>query len=272
MKIVPNRVIIVLGVCSILGFSKLGNAQSPYKIKWQEESLHLVIGTVTLGAGLHLASRTKGLTPEEIATLDRRIINNFDRTATFNSSLSANKASDILLFSSALIPLSLLAGKSARNDFGNLTILYGETVLMITGITFLTKGLVLRSRPLVYNEEFSLNEKQEKGARHAFFSGHTSLTTASYFFTAKVFSDYFPDSKLKPYLWAGAVVIPALTGYLRVAAGKHYPTDVIAGYAVGAAIGFLIPHLHGKNNTIGAESSLSFALGATGASLTWKLN
>ena len=45
-------------------------------------------------------------------------------------------------------------------------------------------------------------------------------------------------------LWSGAVLIPATAAYLRVQSGKHFPTDVMAGYAVGAAIGWLVPHLH----------------------------
>ena len=129
-----------------------------------------------------------------------------------------------------------------------------------------------RSRPFVYNEDFSLSKKQTVGARHAFFSGHTSLTAASCFFTARVFSDYFPDSKYKPLVWAGAILVPATVGYLRVAAGKHFPTDVITGYAIGATIGMLIPHLHKKIKIKNADSSLKLSVGATGASLTWNLN
>ena len=41
-------------------------------------------------------------------------------------------------------------------------------------------------------------------------------------------------------------MIPAITGYLRVKAGKHYPTDTIAGYLLGATAGILIPQLHKK--------------------------
>ena len=33
-------------------------------------------------------------------------------------------------------------------------------------------------------------------------------------------------------------------GSLRVAAGMHFPTDVLAGAAVGAALGIAIPDLH----------------------------
>ena len=154
------------------------------------------------------------------------------------------------------MPLSLLALEGTRKDFGKIAILYSETVLITTGLTYFTKGIMLRSRPLVYNEDFSLAEKQKVSSRHSFFSGHTSLTAASFFFTAKVFSDYYPDSKLKPYVWAGAIVIPAMVGYFRVAAGKHFPTDVITGYAIGAAIGFFVPHFHRKVKIGNADSSI----------------
>jgi hypothetical protein len=35
------------------------------------------------------------------------------------------------------------------------------------------------------------------------------------------------------------------TGGLRVEAGQHFPTDVAAGAAIGAASGTLVPLLHG---------------------------
>lgn len=43
-----------------------------------------------------------------------------------------------------------------------------------------------------------------------------------------------------------SLTLAAMTGYARVKAGKHYPTDVIAAAAVGFAIGYLIPTLHKK--------------------------
>ncbi|MCR5567536.1 MAG: phosphatase PAP2 family protein [Clostridiales bacterium] len=43
----------------------------------------------------------------------------------------------------------------------------------------------------------------------------------------------------KRWMWTLAIVMPLLIGLSRIAVGVHYPTDVLAGWAVGlAAIGF----------------------------------
>ena len=41
-------------------------------------------------------------------------------------------------------------------------------------------------------------------------------------------------------LFGGAAAV----GTLRVAAGRHFPTDVLAGAALGSLIGWLIPTVH----------------------------
>ena len=81
-------------------------------------------------------------------------------------------------------------------------------------------------------------------ARKSFFSGHTSMTAANSFYAAKVYADMYPDSKWKPWVWTAAALLPAVTAQQRMAAGKHFFTDVLVGYGVGALIGWGIPQLH----------------------------
>ena len=236
----------------ILSFATISFGQSPYELDWKKERYYFgtSIGMYAT-AGLLEWQYVNQLSESEIFELDRANINSFDRKATFYLSSEAGKGSDYLKYISYPLPFLFAFNKDSKSDFKTILVLYGETLTLTSSLTSLTKRIVLRPRPLVFNELESLDQKRKKSSRYAFFSGHTSVTTANCFFAAKVFSDYFPESKWKPVVWSGAVLISSATGYLRVRAGKHYPTDVITGFLVGGAIGYLIPQLHKKRTSKG---------------------
>lgn len=76
----------------------------------------------------------------------------------------------------------------------------------------------------------------------SFYSGHTALG-----FSAAVSAGTIATMKgykAAPWIWATGLTIAATTGYLRIAADKHYFTDVALGALTGAAIGFAVPYLH----------------------------
>ena len=248
-------------------FSERATAQSsPYEVNWEKERFFLAGGVGTLGMGVYLQSQTATFDPGQLETFNAEAINAFDLGAISNYSMTAHRRSDWLLYGSLTLPAFFLVDKHARADFGTIATLWGETVLLTSGITSLSKYAFRRPRPYVYNPNVSSEIKMTTAAQASFISGHTSVTAANTFFAAKVFSDYYPDSKWKPVVWTTAAVIPAVTGYLRVRAGKHYPTDVITGYAAGAAIGYLIPHLHKRKQK---ENGWSFYGGAGGALLRY---
>jgi membrane-associated phospholipid phosphatase len=56
-------------------------------------------------------------------------------------------------------------------------------------------------------------------------------------------------------VWAFAAAVPATVGYYRLKAGKHFLSDNILGYAMGAAAGILVPQLHKKTNNSGLSIS-----------------
>ena len=117
------------------------------------------------------------------------------------------------------------------------------------------------------SEKTALESKQTFTAGASFFSGHTSCVASNSFFAARVFSDYYPESKWKPVVWGAAIALPAVTGYLRVKAGKHYPSDVIAGYAVGAAVGYFVPKLHRTPYRL--PEGMHLDMGPAGMRLDW---
>ncbi|MEM9822571.1 MAG: phosphatase PAP2 family protein [Bacteroidota bacterium] len=258
-----------LGILILIIFCFLGNmlGQSPYQLDWKKELAYFGAGAGTLSLGAYLEKQTPLFDLDQLETLDASSINSFDRWATSNYSLSAHEVSNWLWYGSFAFPTLFLANKNTRDDWSTLFILWGETVLLNSGVTTLSKYAFRRPRPYVYNPNVSTETKMTVTAKASFFSGHTSMTAANTFFAAKVFSDYYPNSKWKPVVWTVAATIPALTGYFRVSAGRHYPTDVIAGYAVGAAIGYLIPHLHQRQEN---EKGWSINVGSSSALLRYK--
>ena len=237
------KIWVTFSICFLVNTNCLF-AQSPYTFK-KKKDWSLTIGSATLfTGGLLINANITPLTPSEIDNLSASQVNAFDRSATNNWSPNASKISDYLQGGATILPLSLLAFKPIRKDSPKMGLLLAQSYLITKGLTQITKGTVQRIRPFVYNDVVDLEEKIRKTAKRSFFSGHTSGAAVFSFFTAKVFSDYYPKSKWKPLVWTGAALIPALTGYHRYLAGKHYTTDVIVGYSVGALVGILIPAIH----------------------------
>ncbi len=232
--------------CKLVVVSFLLTAQTPYQLDLGRELSLTGSGAGMIGLSSYLNAKTAILQPEEIEQLDAQKIWGIDRWVTKNWSVSAQKASDKVLFGSFALPFVLMVDQPARGQFGEVGIMYLETFLLNLGATSLVKTSVKRPRPYLYNpnESIPMSLKMKKSARYSFFSGHTSFTAAMSFLTAKLHSDFYPDSKASPIIWGLAAAIPAYTGMQRIRGGKHFLTDVLLGYAVGAGIGILVPELH----------------------------
>jgi membrane-associated phospholipid phosphatase len=222
----------------------------PYINKLKQEIPFIIASGLTFGGGFVIAgaNKTKNYTADELVKNppDKNSINSFDRKSVMNWSPSIGKTSDYVLFGITALPVLFLSEHHTEKDIKSLAIMYLEVFTINYGITDITKNLTNRARPFVYNTDLDMSTRTSSISRQSFFSGHTSQTAAATFFFAKVISDYHPNLKpgLKTGIWFFAAAVPAVNGYLRVKAGDHFPTDVIAGYVVGAATGWLIPHLH----------------------------
>ena len=201
-------------------------------------------------------SRIPALEQSALLQLNRQQIWAFDRSASLAWRPQAAFLSDIGLLAGLASPVLLLASARVRSHWSQHLLLWSQTLFMVDGVTTWVKALTLRNRPFNYyyaanypnNIPADLAENVVgNDARFSFFSGHTSYAAAGTFFLAQSFNDYYPDSPFRPWVWAGAALLPAVVGFLRVRAGKHYPSDVIVGYLVGAAIGMTIPLLHSRN-------------------------
>lgn len=201
-------------------------------------------GVSLILTGELISKKTSILAIEDIEKLDPSKINFIDRGAIKNHSANAKIWSDRLLISSAMFPCISFIDPNNRNQIGEKSMIALETYLLAFGTTYLTKTLVKRPRPLLYNPNVPMSEKRKLDNRYSFFSGHTSLTAASSFLTASLMTSNGNNQDHAPIIWSSAAAIPLIQGYLRWKAGKHFPTDIAVGYIVGAGLGILIPKLH----------------------------
>jgi len=186
---------------------------------------------------------------QRIQRVKREDLNGFDRWATDVYHEKAAATSDILFYGAMPLPALLLLDKDIRKDGWKVMFLYFET-MTITGIYYTGSALLVdRYRPYVYNPNAPIDQKTRGVARNSFLAGHPALVGTSTFFIAKVFSDYHPDSNLRPWLFGAAGLATGATAYLRHRAGRHFPTDLIAGTTLGTLTGILVPHFH-KNKII----------------------
>ncbi|MBB4599908.1 opacity protein-like surface antigen [Hymenobacter luteus] len=220
-------------------------APSPYRTRFGVDA-PVTVGLLGVNAlGLSLAKHKDGLTDAEALALDRRDVNRFDRFAAGNSSATAKRISDYPFYASfAAAPLLMVADGDVRRKFGQIGGLYLQTMATTGALFTMATGLVERSRPLAYNAGLDLSDRTSRNSTNSFFAGHTAATASATFFAAKVFHDFHPNSPARPFVWAGAAAVPAAVGYLRLKAGKHFLSDNLLGYAVGAGAGILVPQLH----------------------------
>jgi len=245
-----NRIQLYLIVIAVFSTSTdYLQAQSPYELSMPEDGIILGIGLPLLYFGYRLDQAVHPINPEEIKNLKQTEINGFDRYATYQYSENAANLSDTFVYICLASPVALLFSQDIRKDAGTIYSMYGQSLIYGLSLPLLSKGMVPRFRPFVYNPEVPDHVKLTKDARKSFFSGHTSIAFTSMIFFASIFSGYYPESQWKPYVWTGSILLASSVGYLRVAAGKHYPTDVLLGALVGSLIGSIIPKIHESNTT-----------------------
>lgn len=206
------------------------------------------IGLATGSAALlttdyFLQKKVEPLPDATILLLDRKNINSFDRIATYQWDENAAKISDGLAIGSVLMQSYFFFNKQTRSESFKIGTVAFQSLILSQGIVNMAK-LTLRNRPYMYNENAPMEEKRSAYGRFSFFSGHTTTVSSMCFSFAFSHQTYLPNSKANNAIWVSAFTLPAVEGFLRVKAGKHYPSDVIVGYLVGLGTSFLMHKVH----------------------------
>ena len=119
----------------------------------------------------------------------------------------------------------------------------GLSLLTVSVWNPMAKNLALRQRPYMAHSNVKCLKPVDPGADimdvaaqgYSFPSGHSSSAAATYGTTALSFR--------KRWLTVTAVVLILMVGVSRFMLGVHYPTDVLAGWALGAVVMIVVTQL-----------------------------
>jgi len=164
-----------------------------------------------------------------------------------NFSLAAARISDVTLGVAATTPLFAQASDGFTVEFGNASLVYGEAMAINLFVTNLTKHLVRRPRPYTHSTDPRVREfakHQASDAHASFFSGHASISATAATAGSVLYALRTEDRVARHVMWGTEMALAGFTAGLRPRAGRHYPTDVLVGTAVGVTLGFVVPAAH----------------------------
>jgi len=172
---------------------------------------------------------------------------------------AANLAGNIGAY--AIMPLAgvgltalAAAHDGRRSDIAGNTLIIAEAVALSGALNQIVKFAAGRERPFVHAlpaDEKSLTADPADN-NVSFYSSHTSFAFAMATASGAVAS--MRRYRLAPVVWAVGLVSAAAVGYLRIAADRHYFTDVVTGAAAGSAVGLAVPTLFHRSRGLLALS------------------
>jgi membrane-associated phospholipid phosphatase len=136
-----------------------------------------------------------------------------------------------------------------------------QAVSLTLALNQITKLAVGRDRPFVHASATDPTIERiypaSRSDHLSFFSGHSALAFALATSASVVATRRLPRAKAAA-VSGSAFTCAAATAWLRMAADKHYATDVLAGAFIGSSIGFLSTwqRPNAEHSTISVESSV----------------
>lgn len=245
-------------MCAVIFQSEFSSSQSsyPFSLSPKLDIPLSALSGISLGIGMYTNTRHGRhlLTEAQFESLDRiRVCG--DTAAPLRADTVADRLSDGLLIGTILAALqtSLLVLPATNHDGtvrGTNAVMLIQIVALNQAATDLFKNYFHHARPYCYyrSQYPTYNHlRTQKGfgdVNRSFFSGHTSTTAAFSFLTADIMASQADRQFDKVLIWSTGALMPAVVGYLRVKAKKHFLIDVVVGYVTGAVIGFGIAELH----------------------------
>ncbi len=216
----------------------------------------LDVGVITLDLGVILSMKHLVDHPHtdgnrgDLNALDARVVGwGTHDEATYSSDTAVG------LGLAYMVVDTYVTGKHDGGASGAVTVgLYAESLLTSLAIVEVVKQSVQRPRPCSYQTERRYRENlhcgpEDDDAYLSFPSGHTA--TAAALSATAIYLAFSEDGSgvRGSVALAGGLALTGFTAAERMRAGKHFPTDVMTGAAIGATVGVLVPYLHHRERT-----------------------
>ena len=160
------------------------------------------------------------------------------------SNAPARTASDVLAFGvipvAALAPFAFVA--DSREDALLDALFVVEAVAIAQAVNQTVKFSVGRQRPFVrFGNYPEPDRSHDPDDNLSFYSGHSSLAFS--FAAAAGTVSSLRGYRSAPWVWGAGMALATSVAYFRIAADKHYLTDVFTGAVIGTAVGVAVPRL-----------------------------
>lgn len=203
------------------------------------ETRALLIFMAAMGALWAFFSLAEEVSEGETRAIDERLILLFRNPADLNDPLGPRTFEEAVRDVTALggftvVTMATVVGLAAFLIHGRRrhALVLLVTVLLALISSEAMKAIYGRPRPdLVPHGSFVYSA--------SFPSGHSTLSAATFLTLAVLVSSLEAKRRAKALVYALAFTILAAVGLSRVYLGVHWPTDVLAGWCLGAAWAFL---------------------------------
>lgn len=241
---------------------------SPQRIGFKSLLFLVVAASLWTGAvylrpytlNTHCVSDPAGCTTSNVVGFDQIAIGRVDHDADSRSFDTQRWSGTVAVLGmwawiAALVILGRLPPLNALKLAGIDLALLLQAYVANGALNELVKTLVERPRPFVYPDpaRFGLDPAHYT----SFYSGHASFAAVGA--ATLVITLRRRGAPLPVWLLAGGVGagLAFATAYFRVAAGRHFPTDVMAGLVFGAGAAIAVSWVHSRAHHLASRASAS---------------
>ncbi len=238
---------------SVMAWATLAEAAPHYDVSWSRDMPMTFLSAYVAFFGEYRYTQMEK--PESGDYRDVSDLLPWDRPVVGRYSESADRAGKwaavLGVAPLALVGYSYGVGDASGRDAAGFSLMFVQALALQSGINLMTRSLEFWPRPYIYAEDGAGLRKAKSARAEAygsFFSGHASAAFTVAVFTGEWFSEFYPQSPYRGAVWAMALSAAGLEGVLRVAAGKHFWTDVVAGALVGTGVSLAVIQVHKRHS------------------------